>query len=203
MKKAFLVSLMAVAFVGGVVTLNAQSDAALNERQKRKLMKRIKASQPIQIDSDNSLGSPLYIQEASVKEISGEDFITLAGEAPRHLRQSTFPEVSLWNGSEKTITSFAILIQSATDKPNSWHGLLKSKLSILPNSTYKIISSEWPRAEKVFIEKEGKFVSSLQQPGIDSAKSWIPGAASDLKVVVGMVEFDDGTKWMVPSTSKE
>jgi hypothetical protein len=136
-----------------------------------------------------------------VKEIAADDFMTLAGEASKHIIQTTFPEVTLINVTRKTIRSFGIAIQSAADKPNSWHGLLKSNLSILPNSTYKVASSEWPRAERVSIQKGDKFLSRLQQPGLDSAKSWIPGAASNLKVTVGFVEFEDGTRWMISQDS--
>lgn len=196
MKRAFLVSAI-LASLTGFVALNAQTITKTDERQKRKILKKIKASNTIQIYADNSLGSPLSIQEASVKEIASEDFKILAGEAPRHIKQATFPEVTLFNGSGKTIKSFAVAVQSAVDKPDSWYILLKSDLRIPSNSTYKVASSEWPRAERVSIQKEGKFVSRLQQPGLDSSKSWIPGAALDLKITVGLVEFEDGERWMV------
>jgi hypothetical protein len=201
MKKTFLIFLVAVASLSTSLTLRAQAIGGSNERQKRKIMKKVKASNAVQVYSDNSLGSPLYIQEATVKEISGDDFTILAGEAPKHFRQTTFPEVTLFNGSGKTIKSFGIAVQSAADKPKSGHILLKNNLSIPSNTTYKVTSIEWPKAERVSIQKEGNFVNGMRQPRLDSAKSWLPGAASDLKVTVGYVEFEDGTRWMIPRDS--
>jgi hypothetical protein len=200
MKRAFLVSFIVAALTGSV-TLNAQTVASSNERQKRKILKKLKASEAVQIYADNSQGSSLYIQEASVKEIAGDDFAILAGEPPRHFRQATFPEVTLFNSSAKTIKSFAIVVKSAADRPQSGHVLLKNSLSIPPNSAYAVASSEWIKAERVSIQEGNKFENRLRQPGLDSAKAWIPGAASDLKVTVGLVEFEDGTRWMISRDS--
>jgi hypothetical protein len=200
MRISFLVLLIIVA-LSGSITVNAQTTTSSNERQKRKITKKIKASSAIQIYADNSQGSPLHIQEASVKEITADDFRILAGEPPKYVRQATFPEVTLFNGTGKTIVSFGIAVQSAVDKPKSGYILLKRSLSIPSNSTYNVVSSEWPRAEKVSIKNGDKFTSRLQQPGLHSAKSWIPGAASDLKVTVGFVEFEDGTRWIISQDS--
>lgn len=202
MKRTFLVSLMVLIFFTGLVFLHAKAGGSSNEPQRRKLIEQVNAAESIQINIDNSQGSPFIIQGASVKEVSGEDFSLLTGEPAKHFQQSTFPEVILWNSSQKTITSFAVAIQSAVDKPNSWHGVLKSNLSIPSNTSYIVKPKEWLKAEKVLVEKDGEFVSRLQQPLLDSVKAWLPGAAADLKVTVGMVEFEDGTKWIVPSTSK-
>lgn len=201
MKRAFLILLIAAAFLSGSVILNAQTIASSNERQKRRILKRLKASDAVQIYADNSKGSPLYVQEATVKEILGDDFTILAGEAPKHFKQATFPEVILSNSSAKTIKSFALAVKSVADKPRSGYIVLKNDVSIPPNSTYKVASGEWPMAERVSIEQAGKFVNVLRKPGLDSAKSWIPGAASDLRVTVGFVQFDDGTTWMISSDS--
>lgn len=195
MRRAFLVLLIAVTCLSALVTVKAQIGVGSNEKQKRKLLRKIQASNAAQIFSDNSQGSPLHIQEASVKEITGGDFTILAGEGPKNVRQTTFPEVTLFNSSQKTIRSFAIAVKSVAD--NRWHFLLKSDLSIARGSAHTIASSEWTMAERVFIQKGDKFVSRLRQPGLDSSKSWIPGAASDLRITVGMVEFEDGTRWMV------
>jgi hypothetical protein len=184
-----------------LATINAQTIASSNEQQKRKIFKQVAVSPAIQVYADNSQGNLLYIQEASVKELSGDDFKILVGEAPKHFKQTTFPDVILFNSSGKTIKSFGVAVQSAADKPRSGHILLKNNLSILPNSTYKVASSEWPQAERVSIEKGGKFETRMQQPGLDSAKSWIPGTASDLRVTVGFIEFEDGTRWIISGNS--
>lgn len=201
MKRAFLILAIATASLSGSVILGAQTIASPNERQKARILKRIKASDAVQIYADNSKGSPLFVQEATVKEILGDDFTMLSGETPKHFKQATFPEITLSNGSEKTIKSFAVAFKSAADNPGSWYGVLKNNVSIPPRSSYKLASVEWAKAERISVEQAGKFVSVLRKPGLDSAKSWIPGAASDLKVTVGFVEFNDGTTWRVASDS--
>jgi hypothetical protein len=201
MKRALNISLIALAFLSGLVLANAGAIASPAQQQKSRIIKLVKSSSAVQIYADNSQGSLLNIQEARVKEISDDDFTRLVGEPPKHSILTTFPNVILVNGYPKTIRSFAIVVQSAAEKPRSGYILLKKELSIPPNSAYEVTSSEWPQAERVSIQKGNKFVSRLRQPGLDSAKSWIPGAASDLRITVGLVEFEDGTKWKIPPGS--
>jgi hypothetical protein len=101
----------------------------------------------------------------------------------------------VFNNSDKTVKSFGIVVKSAADKPMSGYAILTNNLSIPPNSTYKIVSTQWVKADRVSVQKGDKFVTAFRQPGLDSAKSWLPGAASDLKVTI--VEFTDGTRWMI------
>ena len=155
MKRALLVSLVIVATLAGLAALDVRAITHPNQLQKTRIINQIRSSSAAPIYADNSQGSPLYIQEASVKEISGEDFTRLVGEPPKHFRQSTFPEVILLNGSARTIISFAISVQSAADKPNSGYILLKKNLSIPPNSTYKLLPGDWPKAERVSVQEEG------------------------------------------------
>jgi hypothetical protein len=201
MKKSFLIFLTALIFLTGTVTLNAGIGAIPNERQKNKIIKKILASAPIQIYPDNSRGCPIYVQESSVKEITADDFTILVGEPSKHIRQATFPEATVFNSTSKTIKSFAIAVKSAADTLKSNYFLLKNNLSIPPNSTFKVVSTEWVKAERVSIQKGDKIITALQQPGLDSAKSWLPGAASDLKLTIGFVEFIDGTRWIVSQDS--
>jgi len=195
MKRNILIAFVAIFALG---TLSVQSQIRSNRQEKRDVkdvIAEMEAVTLLDITIGNSQGTPLLIQEARVKEISGDDFRRLTGEAPGHFRQSTFPEVVLYNASSKMIKSFAIAVENGSGKVN---GLLKN-ISIPPYSNHKVLSIEWPRAEHITIEKEGKFVNAMRQPGLDSAKSWVPGAASDLKVTIGFVEFEDGTKWTLPS----
>ena len=201
MRRALLVALLA-ASLAGLAVLEVSAITHPNQLQKTKIINQIKSSGAVSINADNSRQSPLYIQEASVKEISGEDFTKLVGEPPKHFKHSTFPDVTLLNSSGKTVRAFAISVQSGVADPNSGYIVVKKGLSISPNSTYKLLSGEWPKAERVSVQKGDKFVTSLQKPGLDSAKAWVPGAASDLKVMVGMVEFEDGSRWMLSSDQK-
>lgn len=197
MKKTLIVSLVALASLSLLMAANAQKGANSGERRKKEMINRIKASNAVQIFSDNSLGSPVYIQEAVVKEITGDDFTMLTGEASSQFAHSTFPDVNLVNNTSQTLKSFAIVVKT-DNKPRDGWGVLKENLSIPPGDIYKIDSSEWPKAERLSIQKGGQFTSVLRKPGLDSAKAWIPGAASDLKVTVGFAEFEDGSQWMIP-----
>lgn len=200
MKKSVLTFLTTIAILSGLAMVNVRA-ADSNERQKQQKMKNLVSANAVPIYADNSQGSGLYIQAASVKEIAADDFRILVGEPAKHLTQATFPEVTLVNGSGKSIKSFALAVKSALDKSGSAYILLKSNLAIPPNTTHQVTASEWPQAERVSIQKGGKFVNVLRQPGLDSAKSWLPGAAADLQVTVGFIEFTDGTKWMISRDS--
>lgn len=199
MKRMFLAFFIVLASIG-VYAFNVKSSGN-TEQQKTRLTQRIEGSSSVQVFADNAQGSQLYIQDANVKEISGDEFKILVGEPSAYLKQTTYPEVTLMNGYTKTIKSFAIIVQSATDKPKSGHILMKKNLSILPNGTYKVLSGDWVKVEDISLEQEGKFINRTKQPGLQSAKFWLPGAASDLRVTVGLVEFEDGTKWMISQAS--
>ena len=201
MRRAVLISIVVLFSAGWLSNLNAQNNAGLDDRQKQRIVKKLRAASPIPIHSQDLDGSPLHIQEATVREISGDDLSKLAGEAAKHPTQATYPEVTLLNTSEKTIKAFAVMVQSSADRPDSWYGVLKRGLSITPNAALKVTSPEWLQAERVHVHEDGKFVNRLRQLGLDSPKSWLPGAASNLRVIVGMVEFDDGTKWTAPPGS--
>jgi len=201
MKRYSLIFLVIAPVLTGLVVPNARGLASTNQQQKKWVIRQVEASSVVHIFIDNSLGSSLHILEAGVKEIPGDGFLTLVGEPPRHFIMSSFPEVTLLNGYSKTIKSFAIILQTAIDKPKSGYILWKRNRSASPGATCKVGSSEWPEAERVSIQKGGRFVNVLRQPGIDSARSWIPGAASDLRITVGFIEFEDGTRWKIPSGS--
>lgn len=200
MKRALAISLVVAAFLSGLAQ-NVGAFARPNQQQKSRIVRQIKSSHTVEIYADNSQGSKLIVEAAAVREISGDDFSALVGQPSKHFKQTTFPEINLVNGSSKTITSFALVVQSAVDQPRSGYILLKKNLSIPPNSVYKVASGEWPPAERVSIQKGDKFVTRSKQPGLDSAKSWLNGAASDLRVTVGLVEFEDGTSWKISSDS--
>jgi hypothetical protein len=198
MKKVVL-CFLALAFVLSEA-VSADVRATSSRQQNRlRIVKHVESMSGSPIYADNSQGSPIDIQEATVKEISGDDYSVLVGEPAKHFRQSTFPEVTILNTSEKTVRSFALVTRSTVEAKG--YVLLKHNLSLVPNSSYRVDSSHWVKAERVTIKTGDKFTTVWRQQGLVSRKSWIPGACSDLKVTVGMVEFDDGTRWMIPSNS--
>src|SRR5438876_924792 len=124
MKRFFPLLLVAVLNVIVLIPTNGKTWASSNQR-KRTIIRQVKASPSVQIHTDNSQGSMLYIREAAVKEISGDDFAVLVGASTNHLKQSTFPDVTMLNGYSKTISSFAIVLQSAVEDPRNGHVFLK------------------------------------------------------------------------------
>ena len=148
MRNILPISLMTVAFLGGFATPNSRATGNTAQQQKDLVINRIKASSGVQIFADNSQGSPLYIKEATAKEISGEEFATLVGEPSRYFRQTTFPQVTLLNVSPRTIKAFSIAVESAANKRG--YVVVLPKLSIPPNSTYEVPASQWVRAEKIY-----------------------------------------------------
>jgi hypothetical protein len=199
MKKALLVSLFALASLSVLMTMNTQMSANSRLQQKSEIIEKIKSSNAVQISADNSQGSALYIQGAAVREILGNEFTILTDETSSQFAHTTFPEVTLLNNSVRTIKAFVIAVQTA-GRPKTLQGLLKENLSIAPNATYKVDSNEWI-SERVTIQKGDKFVSILRKPELDSPKAWLPGAASGLRVTIGLIEFDDGTTWTISKDS--
>src|SRR5215208_3012833 len=99
MRRALLVALLAAASLTGSAALDVRAITHPDQLQKTRIINHVKSSGAAPITADNSRQSPLYIQEASVKEISEEDFTNLVGEPPKHFKHSTFPDVTLVNSS--------------------------------------------------------------------------------------------------------
>lgn len=202
MRIVLRISLMAAAYLGSVVAPDSRVIANPAQQSKDAVLSRIKASSGVQIYADNSQGSPLYIKEAIVKEVSSDDYTALVGESSRYFKQTTFPDVTLLNISPRTIKAFSIAVESNANKQG--YVIISPKtLSIAPNTTYNVSITQWTRPEKVYVQRGEKFVNVWQRPGLDSTRSWIPGASSDLRIVVCMVEFEDGTRWKIPADTRK
>jgi hypothetical protein len=199
MKKTCLLSVPPLVVIAVVALLGyGFKTSEAPELQKSQIIEIEKLS-PIQISRDNSLGSLLFIQEATSREASNKEYTMLTGTESESAANTTFPDVSLINNSNKTIKFFALVVQSAADRRQASRFILKSNLSIAPNATYRVTSTEWLPAERETIQKNGQTLTVARPPGFNSPRAWLPGAASDLRVTVGMVEFDDNTKWKLPA----
>jgi hypothetical protein len=175
----------------GAETAGQQKSA----QQKKALIDRIRSLPSNDVPSIDPVGLPLHIVSASSREIPKLVFREITGEASHQRTMSTYPEITLVNTSQKTITGFTILMKNNLDSMG--HAIVMKRVSIAPGATYLLPSAKWPKPEKVTTERDGKFVSVVKIPGLDSPKAWLPGSASDSKVVVGMVTFSDGTTWTV------
>lgn len=146
------------------------------------------------IAGDNAEGGPLLIQEAKVIQISEQEFKSLTGEDKnRPITAVTFPEVNLLNTSTKAIKSFALVVHNAID--NGLHVVIMRRVSIKPGEQYKVASREWRPAERRTVREGDRSVTRLEKLGLRSPKSWISASAADLRVIVGLIDFDDGTRW--------
>jgi transposase len=63
------------------------------------------------------------------------------------------------------------------------------------SADYKVVGDKLERRHK------SAQTRGLNPNGLNSTKSWLPGAASDLKVTVGFVEFENGTRWIISPDS--
>jgi hypothetical protein len=185
-----------------VLVMNAIGGQKITDQEKAARLAAIRSLPRSEVNSISLDGTPIQIQTATAREVSKATFRQLTGEASRFRSMSTYPDVTVVNVSQKTITSIMIMIKSSADAPYGSHGLMTKDMSMAPGATYTFESVKWPKADKVFVEKDGKFISVLRQPGLDSAKSWLPGVASDLTVAIVNVVFEDGTQWTVPSGFK-
>ncbi|MEW6736718.1 MAG: hypothetical protein AB1489_35845, partial [Acidobacteriota bacterium] len=101
MKNIFLLLLIGICSLTGLITLNAQTVVNANEQQKRIMVKKVVLANGVQIYADNSQGCALFVQKASVKEITQDEFSMLTGETPKYIGYTTFPQVTLFNNSVK------------------------------------------------------------------------------------------------------
>jgi hypothetical protein len=200
MKKTIGLSICFVCIIT-IVTLLSISSVAGNQiaLQKSHPTQTVDQLPAFPITIDNSLGSELVIQNASSKEVSKTQYAMLTGEESEFTTNSTYPDVTLVNRSGKTIKSFALMVRSIVDKAQGGHVMIKYNLGLAPGDTHMVTAKQWPMPERKTVQKGEKFVNVVQKPGLDSAKAWLPGSSNDLKVTVGLVEFEDGTRWIIPN----
>jgi hypothetical protein len=154
------------------VKITSQSKRAMDEKNiLTATVEKSAAFQPRVIENDDA---PLRITEAKAKEVSAVEFTRLTGVETRLSRVSSVPEVTVRNASDKRITSFKLVIRDPEARITRALGI--RKVSILPGET----------------------LSVGPQQRIDSDKYWIPFAErSNFYVTIGVVNFDDGTSWMI------
>jgi hypothetical protein len=191
--KVVLLPILLVVFL-----VTAMSGQKTTDSERSARIATIRSMPASDVNSIDPNGSPVHIQSASAKELSRTAFKKLTGEPARYRWMSTYPEVVVINVSQKTIASLMIMLRTKAEPPGTSHGLMTKRMSLEPNATYTFSSAKWPKAEKTFVQNDGEFISKLRQPELDSSRSWLPGSASELTVVVVMVVFEDGTQWRVP-----
>jgi hypothetical protein len=180
-----------------VPALNAKQEPGTRSSRKGQMIAEVQSLPAQQVKFVIVDGSPLVVQAASAREIDQNTYLGLTGQ-PTLSSMSTYPDIVMVNTSGRTITSFILIFHSKVEG-GSHYSIVKN-LSIASGSAYAYAFKEWLLEDKVTVRKDdGTFKSAMRKPGPDSTKFWIPGAVSDLQVVVSRVVFEDGSQWNVPA----
>lgn len=191
-----LVGLLGVVGVFLSVRTNSQQLQVSNEREKNALIERIEKFADQQVRVLENEDSPLRIVETKVKEITGSEFTRLTGKTTDLVTVSSVPEVKVINNSSKTVTGFMLVIRDPKSK--NLQGFSPNKVSIAPGETYTLKQDQFFTSEKITVADEKGVRQEFKQPKMASEKFWITFAErSDYFVTVGMVYFEDKSKWMI------
>lgn len=191
-----LVFFLSVAGLILTVKTESQSKRSMGQDAKNTLIAKIENSADFQLRVIENDDAPLRIIEAKAKEASAADYNSLTGKATNLLNISTVPEAIVRNTSNKTITQFMLVIRDP--KTRSMRSQDFPKLSILPGETFSIKPKHFISPEKITSVDSNGLTITREKPRIDSVNYWIPFAErSDFFVTVGVVHFDDGSRWMI------
>lgn len=181
-----------IVFVGVAV---AKQPNPATDRGKRAAVKRVSQYPDSPIAFDNYTGVPVLIREATVKEIGSGEFTLLTGLPTESLSYVSYPNVALLNNTDQRVISLALAIGNRSAR--RINGVKLGKISIEPHGTLAVKSADFLRSERIVtINKSGKVTERLR-PGFDSEKMWLRGRASEMVMIVGTVELEDGTTWLV------
>lgn len=190
-----VLSVLVVAFTLNIKT-NSQQLQVSSQKDNDVFLKQIENSpeQSLKVAENND--SPLKIVQATVKEVSGSDFTKLTGKTTNLLAVSSVPEVKLMNTSGKTITGFVFAIRDPIAK--ELQTLVQHQISIAPGETYVVKREQFVPLEKTTVSDNSGTHQKRVLPKMNSAKYWIDfSGRSDFFVTVGIVYFQDGSKWAI------
>lgn len=186
---------LAFVFVGISGSALGQSSKHISGSPKSEIIERVRKYPDTSIGFENYEGVPLSIQEANVKEIGNIEYNQLTGLTTDLPRYVSFPNVTLTNNTDQRIIGLMLAIGNRQTK--RIHGVKLSNIIIEPHGTFSVKASDFVRPERtVHITKAGKVMNRLK-PGLDSEKMWFQGSASDVVIVVGMVDYENGIRWII------
>jgi hypothetical protein len=182
----------------GRKTVEGQRSENDTNLEKCALLERVANSPDSPLIADNSEGPPLFILAANVKEVTGAKYQRLTGlnaDAPGY---TTLPDVKLINNASQDVKEFTLCMLHKYS--NRKICIRRTGIEIEPSKDFSVESSTWGASRKVmlrkFTDKEGSFQQDRSKPQLDSEAMWLPGSAADYTLVVGSVEFADGSKWI-------
>ncbi|MEK6410209.1 MAG: hypothetical protein AABN34_25060 [Acidobacteriota bacterium] len=196
MNRAAVVVSVAALFIvfSSGVTQGQSSKRAIGEGR-AEIVEKVSQYPDSSISFENYEEVPLLIQEAKVKEIGNAEYYQLTGFTTDSPAYISFPNVTLINNTDQRVIGLTLAVGNKQTK--QIHGVKLSKITIEPRGSYSVKASDFVRPERtVEVTKSGKVTNRLK-PGLDSEKLWFRGSASDMVLVVGMVDFENGTRWMM------
>jgi hypothetical protein len=200
-RKAFLFAacialvIFTVAF-GLSVRSSSRQSQVLKQKDRDVLLEQVEDLPELPIKVVENSDSPLKISQATVKEILGADYTKLTGRTTRFVSVASFPHAILINTSGKTITGFIFGIRDP--KTKTLQTLNQRKISLPAGATYTIKREHFLAPEKIMKADNNGVRPQLSLPKADSEKYWIDFAErSDLFVTVGMVFYEDGSRWTI------
>ncbi|HJP95844.1 MAG TPA: hypothetical protein VJ843_00575 [Candidatus Saccharimonadales bacterium] len=189
---------LAFVFVGISGSALGQASKHSSGSQKSEIIERVRKYPDTSIGFENYEGVPLSIQEANVKEIGNVEYNQLTGLTTDLPKYVSFPNVTLTNNTDQRIIGLTLAVGNRQTK--RIHGVKLSNIIIEPHGTISVKTSDFVRPERtVHITKAGKVTDRLE-PDLDSEKMWFQGSASDVVIVVGMVDYENGTRWIIDSS---
>lgn len=195
----FTVCILLVVFTaafGLSVRSSNRHSQVLNQKDRDVLLKQVEDLPEVPIRVIENSDSPLKISQATVKEIPSADYTKLTGKTTSFVSVASFPRAILINTSGKTITGFIFGIRDP--KTKTLQTLNQQKISLPAGATYTITREHFLAPEKTMRADNSGVRPQLSLPEADSEKYWINFAErSDLFVTVGMVFYEDGSRWTI------
>ncbi len=182
--------------VGLILTIEtrSQNKSLTGGNDKNSLVSKVENYPASQLRILENSNTPLRLLEAKSKEISAAEFTRLTGAATTLSSISSFPEATVQNTSDKTINMFMLIVRDPAAR--SMRSQVFKGLSIRPGESFSVTSERFITPEKVtYTDNKGVAVTAEKSP-LESVNNWIQFAErSNFFVTVGMVVFEDGTRW--------
>lgn len=172
-----------------------QSPRPVSDEVKQEIIDRVKGYPDVSVAFENFQGVPVTIESATVKEIGSGEYYRLTGLPGGSPGYTTFPNVRLVNNAGQRIVGLVLVAGNMPTR--RLHGVQFNKISIGPDESYSVGAGDWVRRERAVAVASGGTARSRLEPGLDSERMWWPGTAGEMLLRVAVVEFENGTRWVM------
>jgi hypothetical protein len=189
---SFVIALVIV-FISSLAL--GQSSTRASSKGKREIVEKVRGYPDSFISFENYEEVPLLIQEAKAKEIGKAEYYQLTGLTTDSTRYTSFPNLTLINNTNQRVIGVTLAI--ANRQTRQIDGVKLTKISVEPHGSFSVKAGDFIRPERtVRVTESGRAFNRLK-PDLDSEKMWLRGRASDMVLIVGMVEYESGNIWMM------